>query len=76
MAAYLIAFAKVKNANRIPEYSSAAGILSLDIARGPVQAIICGPQAQGSQANRDRTADVDLRRHHDLPNMGSNSKIH
>jgi uncharacterized protein (DUF1330 family) len=25
MAAYLIAFAKVKNANRIPEYSSAAG---------------------------------------------------
>jgi len=25
MAAYLIAFAKVNNANRIPEYSSAAG---------------------------------------------------
>jgi hypothetical protein len=25
MAAYLIAFAKVKNANRIPEYSSAPG---------------------------------------------------
>jgi uncharacterized protein (DUF1330 family) len=25
MAAYLIAFAKVKNANRLPEYSSAAG---------------------------------------------------
>jgi uncharacterized protein (DUF1330 family) len=47
MAAYLIAFAKVKNANRIPEYSSAAGpTLAASggsvVTRGRVQSLVGG----------------------------------
>ena len=47
MAAYLIAFAKVKNANRIPEYSSAAGpTLGASggsvVTRGKVRSLVGG----------------------------------
>jgi uncharacterized protein (DUF1330 family) len=47
MAAYLIAFAKVKNAARIPEYSSAAGA-SLQasggsvVTRGKIRSLVGG----------------------------------
>ena len=47
MAAYLIAFAKVKTANRIPEYSSAAGpTLGASggsvVTRGKVRSLVGG----------------------------------
>src|SRR5271155_2383672 len=47
MAAYLIAFAKVKNANRIPEYSSAAGPTLGEsggsvVTRGKVRSLVGG----------------------------------
>ena len=50
MAAYLIAFAKVKNANRIPEYSSAAGptlgaSAGSVVARGNVRSLVGGFRA-------------------------------
>jgi uncharacterized protein (DUF1330 family) len=47
MAAYLIAFAKIKNPNRIPEYSSAAGLTlgasgGSVVARGKVRSLVGG----------------------------------
>jgi uncharacterized protein (DUF1330 family) len=47
MAAYLIAFAKVKNAKRIPEYSSAAGPTlqapgGSVVTRGKVRSLVGG----------------------------------
>jgi Domain of unknown function (DUF1330) len=58
MAAYLIAFAKVRNANRIPEYSSAAGpTLAASggsvVTRGKVRSLVGGFSADSAARRGD-----------------------